>query len=960
MTTRLALLDRLGRLPILQAAWKRVAAKRGTSGIDRVTHEEFAENLSDQLRRLRDEIRAGAYRPLPVLRIRPRFLAASDRALVIPTLRDRVVQRAISDLLQPLVEPLLSPACRAFRPGSSAKGAAEQVGQWVAGETPWVLRADVRAFFDSIDRELLLQQLEPWVDSQSLRFLGRILRSRSFDAAQPDHVLPGIAQGSPLSPLLANLYLADLDHSLLASHPRYLRYCDDLIVLAEKQSSVEAAQSRIEEQLAQLHLELNRDKSRICRAEDGFVFLGFHFGPTGRGPAVKAVKALTVRLDQLRDDEPLDLPALDALFRGWSGYYGEQPQVWAATPTGLLAFLRSAGEALDPSLAEELTRRRWRQPQSFPPRLALHLAQSWWDRGCEEQAWLELIALVANRKTALRLEGWADLLAIEEATLTSLIAQSKVGESSVFEGFVEALSEQGQFDLAQRLTAFSALFATANEPAVASQPSTSDPSAQLAELDEADLGLLHRFFQGREGVHAALSLHGHRRAYTPVPRPITSEDWQAHLEGERVLALPLVRAGNTVLLGVLDVDVERRALDERLGVPDELMGRALATALRLRTEFNRRGADCLLEASGYKGYHLWVRFAAPVPCLPLRRWLLEVARSAQPWPEGIRVEEFPNRDRVREDRTGPHVKLPLGSHPKSGRASRLLDSRGQPVADPFEAIRGVARVPVTVLENSLRSKPPGAASTKAERSKPTPPTLATPATIGERARKILDGCGVLGYLEKRAMATSYLTHRERTSLLCVLGHLGDEGRQALHAIIGHTYNYQGETTDRHAKRMPSHPISCPKLRELHPEAASTTRCDCPYSRRGAYPTPLLLALKPNEIPVFRTATKNQAADPARKNPPPSEQTTTTIAPAASARPATSRQQELIQRAEHALARIRELEGHRRGILASLRRSRRDLAQLFDEAGSDTLTLPAGNLRRHASESDEGWKFQLEI
>ncbi len=958
MTTQLALLDRLDRLPTLRAAWKRVAAKRGSSGIDRVTHEEFAAQLSDQLDRLCDEIRSNTYRPMPVLRIRPRFLAASDRALVIPTLRDRVVQRAISDLLQPLVEPLLSPACRAFRPGSSAKNAAEQVGTWVADTTPWVLRADVRAFFDSIDRELLLGRLEPLVDTPSLRFLGRILRSRSFDAAEPDHVLPGIAQGSPLSPLLANLYLADLDRSLLASHPRYLRYCDDLIVLAETRSSVEAAQSQIEEELAQLHLALNQDKSRICRAEDGFVFLGFHFGPTGRGPAVKAVQALTVRLDQLGAEEPLDLPALDTLFRGWSAYYGEQPEIWAATPTAVLAFLRSAGEGLEPGLAEDLTRRRWRQPQPVPPRLALHLARGWWNRGCEEQAWLELIALSSDSKAAPELSAWADLLTIEETTLASLIAQSKVGEGSVFEGFVEALSEQGQFDLAQRLTVLSPLFAAQDEPAMAPEPSvTAGLAAPLIEPEEADLGLLHRFFQGREGVHAALSLHGHRRAYTPVLRPITDQDWLAHLEGERVLALPLVRAGNTALLGVLDVDVERRALDERLGVPDDLMGRALATALRLKTELSRRGADSLLEASGYKGYHLWVRFAAPVPCLLLRRWLLSVARATQPWPEGIRVEEFPNRDRVRPDRTGPHVKLPLGSHPKSGKASQILNSQGRPVADPFESLHAVARVPVTVLQSA-----PGAAAPKSEKNGPPLPkdsTAITLPSIGERARKILDGCGVLGYLEKRAAATSYLTHRERTSLLCVLGHLGDEGNQALHAIIGHTYNYRSQTTDRHAKRLPSHPISCPRLRELHPEATSTTQCDCRFSRRAPYPTPLLLALKPSEVAVFRAMAKKKTAQPPRQPPPLSREAKTGEAPTTSNR-TTATQPELIQRAEKALARIRELEGHRRGILASLRRGRRELAQLFDESGTDTLKLTTGTLRRQATEEVEGWKFQLEI
>jgi group II intron reverse transcriptase/maturase len=308
----------------LRRAWEAVAAKRGVPGIDRVSVDDFAADLDGGLGRLSDEIASGRYRPLPVLRIRPRFLAASERALVVPAVRDRIVQRAIADLLSPQIDPLLSPACRAFRKGSSAQAAADDVGRWVAEGSPWVLRADVKGFFDSIQPELLLERLRPFVDEEGLRFLGRLLRQKVWDRDQVTEPLVGISQGSPLSPLLANLYLKDLDHALVAEHTRYLRYCDDLIVLGPEEAAVRSAQSRVEDLLAPLGLALNETKTRVCRAEDGFTFLGYQFGPAGRGPSLKAVAALHTRLEELETAATFEPTEVDALHRGWTAYFGRR------------------------------------------------------------------------------------------------------------------------------------------------------------------------------------------------------------------------------------------------------------------------------------------------------------------------------------------------------------------------------------------------------------------------------------------------------------------------------------------------------------------------------------------------------------------------------------------------------------------------------------------------------------
>lgn len=929
----------------LRRAWERVAAKRGVAGIDRMSVADFGADLDANLRRLAEEIASSRYRPVPVLRLRPPFLATADRALVVPAVRDRVVQRAISDLLAPAVEPTLSSACRAFRKGGSAVAAADDVSRWIEAGNPWVLRADVKSFFDSIDPDLLREKLAPFVDAEGLRFLDRVLRCRVFDHEQVTEMVDGIPQGSPLSPLLGNLYLSELDAAVHARHPHYLRYCDDLIVLEPEEAEVRGARDEVARQLAAVRLVLNDDKTRVCRAEDGFVFLGYHFGAAGRGPAAKAVEALHFRLGELARAEPFAAAEVDSLYRGWSSYFGVHPECWTDSPVGLLAVLRARGAAAggDAGGIEPLIAARWQQAEDPAPQLALDLGRAWTAAGREEQSWLEwATACAGSRADRSTHEPWSELLGTPAEELASLARRLTGPPSERAAVLAESLTEAGRFEAASRLAAVAAAYAAAPEP---SAPAAED----LAAI--ADYRLLEAFFQGREGVHAVVTAgRSGQRRFTPVHQPIATDEWRAHLRGETTLALPLVRAGNTALLGVLDVDVERRALDQRLGRAEELLGRALGAALRLRGELERRGCRCLLELSGYKGYHLWIRLDEPVPCFALRRWLLDVIQAAGPLPEGIRVEEFPNRDRVRPDAITPVVKLPLGVHAKTGKRCVLLDQRGEPLADPFEAIRLLPRLSARVIRDAAAELETDQATGGA-----TPGAASPAAAIGPRAQLMLDGCHVLAYLARRAEETSYLNHRERSSLLCTLGHLGEEGAAALHAIIGHTYNYRPEVTDRHLARLPSHPMSCPKLKELHPEAAALVACRCDFPLRPGrgYPTPLLFALKPGEIPAFR---KPPPAPPPGE--PPAARASSPAPPAS--RPATTSAAELQHQAEEKVKKLGELHRHRRGVEASIQRLHRELAELFEAAATDALDLPTGRLRRLPRADGEGWDFVVEI
>ena len=928
----MSFLDDLASVSTLQSAWQTVASKRGMAGIDRVSVDDFATDLNSNLRRLADEIASGRYRTLPVLRIRPRFLATSDRALVVPTVRDRVLQRAIAELLAPKIDPDLPPACRAFRKGASARGAADDVGAWISEGFPWVLRTDVKAFFDSIRPELVLERLQSYVDPAGLRFLDRLLRQKIYDHDQVSD-LAGIAQGSPLSPLLANLYLKEVDEVLSAELPRYVRYCDDILALTAEEAAAREARARVEALIAPLGLTLNEDKTRVCRAEDGFTFLGFHFGPSGRGPATKAVDALQARLEELGGSEDLDLAELDAVYRGWRTYFGDHPECWIGSPAGLLALLRGTKpEELEPLIARlEEARERL---GAVPAGLALHLARACSSAGRPELAWLELAdAFAGSQPTSEVLAEWAPVLGLGLAALSGMAPRLAGGPEARKTALSEAAAELGNFEVASRLAA---LRARSEGP----RRRTVDAKGTGLLLDEADVRELLSWFEGREGVHAVETLgRNGRRSFVPVYREITAEDWSEHLRGAVTLALPLIRAGNLASLGVLDVDVERKALAEHGGQADDLLGRAFGAALRLRHELSRRGCASLLESSGYKGYHLWLRLAEPLPAFRLRRWLLAIVEAVRPLPEGIRVEVFPNRDRLREGEVGPVVKLPLGVHSKTGRRCHLVDEHAQPVDDPMETLRAVAPVPRSVIWEQSEERPRGA-----EESAPE-------AAIGPLARRVLDGCKILGYLESKARDTAYLDHTERSTLLCTLGHLGEEGRAALHAIIGHTYNYSREVTERHAQRVPEYPMSCPKVRERHPEAAAIAPCTCRFTLRGrGYPTPLLFALKPSEIPVFKAKSRD------RPSSPPQGPGDGGATPKVSAG--------LQREAEVLLRKLAELNRHRRGVEGSIARVERELEEVLGRAEAHGLQTSLGFLRRiEPSEAGEGpvrRRFVIEV
>lgn len=262
----------------LADAWAKVHSNAGCAGVDGVGVEQFKLNALTALFELKAEVANGSYHPQPLLGVPIPKGEGRFRHLAIPTVKDRVLQTAVAQLLTRLIDPSFDDASFGYRTGRSVRQATTRIVACREQGLSWVLDADIRDYFDTIHHPTLLAMLRQRLPDDSLTSLvAHWLAAPVLETGMLTPRRQGVAQGSPLSPLLANLYLHPLDCAMGAADFTLIRYADDFLVMCRSRAQAEAALVLTRSELRRLRLELNEEKTRVTHFQAGFRFLGVRF-----------------------------------------------------------------------------------------------------------------------------------------------------------------------------------------------------------------------------------------------------------------------------------------------------------------------------------------------------------------------------------------------------------------------------------------------------------------------------------------------------------------------------------------------------------------------------------------------------------------------------------------------------------------------------------------------------------
>jgi len=324
-----SLIDKVYRIENLEKAFKAVKSNKGAPGIDGETIESFGANLEANIFKLNLELKTETYEPLPVRRTYIDKDDGTKRPLGIPTVRDRVVQQALKDVLEPIFEPDFHPSSYGYRPNRSCQKAVAKAERFMKKyRLRHVADMDLSKCFDTLDHEIIIKSVAEKVsDSKVLGLIGKFLRVGKMEDGIVDVSDIGSPQGGVISPLLMNIYLDNFDKAMMKKGIRIVRYADDILIFADTKALAGRYLAQAVQILEKdLKLKVNETKTHITNVEEGVDFLGFiirenwiSIHPKRIERFKNKVRSLTPRNHGMNVEQMVK--KLNPVIRGWANYF---------------------------------------------------------------------------------------------------------------------------------------------------------------------------------------------------------------------------------------------------------------------------------------------------------------------------------------------------------------------------------------------------------------------------------------------------------------------------------------------------------------------------------------------------------------------------------------------------------------------------------------------------------------
>jgi group II intron reverse transcriptase/maturase len=321
-------LEEICEISNLLRAFELVKKNKGAPGIDGITIEEFETNLLENIQQLRTSVMSWQYKPTPVKRVEiPKPDGKGVRLLGIPIIKDRTLHMAIKMILEPIIDPTFSESSFGFRPGRNQQQAVHQARDIVSAGNEYIVDIDLSKFFDRINHDRLIHRLKTYVkDNRILRLIGMILRSGVMSDGIITIPSEGSVQGSPLSPLLSNVVLDELDKELESRELQFCRYADDCNIFVKSLKAAERVMKSIKKFIEKkLKLKVNEEKSKVAKSEKvkflamTIVNSTIAISKKALDKAMEMVKELTPRGTSESIEQTM--VTINKWYQGWASYF---------------------------------------------------------------------------------------------------------------------------------------------------------------------------------------------------------------------------------------------------------------------------------------------------------------------------------------------------------------------------------------------------------------------------------------------------------------------------------------------------------------------------------------------------------------------------------------------------------------------------------------------------------------